>query len=112
MKGESIGNGKTCYIKEDSLTKPRAGKVGKLVLQILEHGQFKNICHYKQRLVEQITDFNEILTKNHFNHCATHPLSIKLTKFDTNWRPMKKCSINWNTNNYWPILWMVLIETS
>ena len=42
---------------------------------------------------------NGILTENHFNDCTSHQICMKLTKFDTKWRLMKKCSIIWNINN-------------
>ena len=42
---------------------------------------------------------NGILTENHFNICTSHPICMKLTKFDTKWRLMKKCSILWNIYN-------------
>ena len=39
---------------------------------------------------------NGTFTENHFKICTSHPICMKLTKFDTKWRLMKKCSIIWN----------------
>ena len=55
---------------------------------------------------------NGILTENHFNICTSHPICMKLAKFDTKWRLMNKCSIILIFTTLLPILWIFLIETS